>query len=442
MVKDEMLTAFSDWEAEEYDRQARLAGHRLSEAEEAMDAYFCHAQHHVLEVVRECGALLDSAWPWLEAAAPGMDRDWARDHLLVAAKLHDIRMGGSPSQEELLDTVDGFYRWMGESPEGKTLAEVRSWYERLARHAANAELDDARLWRIKSHSNYQVYDDNKWRQLRETLARYHDGIKNDVRQRHAAAGGALVWRWADLVRERYGEALDVRIIALLVALHSTSSTACQTLSAAAYGQGRETVAYIQRFAANYMASGDTSELVGEDLLRRIVALSTLLRLADTRRSGRELRTIDNTPVGYETEGNKSAVLYAQAGDDRREVPRQEGYDILLGQVCTDFCEMVFVPEEGGWTVEHRIEVRDWGNKEVFRAFAERRLYSYVTEINRALLRASEGVRNLFCLRFEGASPEDALWAAERLRAFWEQGDALSIQYAPGIIAVGEDWGRL
>lgn len=432
MIAPETLWQFSPWEVIEYNRQKSYGRFRLLMADDALDHYSCHSQAHVLEVMTQCDLLLRALAPWLRAQAPGMGEADLAAHLLVAAKLHDIRMGGSDEEFRLLGLLDDLFGWMGTRPEGHAPDQFRARMDEVAAAVQGLAFTGGPWDELLALGLSGMPDAARWARLRSSLAACHEALKNGIRRHHAPAGGALVARERDRLAARYGEALDWPMIALLVALHSTSSTGLRAVTCLPGPDGDATRDYVAAYAREHLGEQACRHLLEERCFRRLTALAALLRLADTRRSGSRMRLLDDRPVRCELNAAGQATLYIGEGTGRRRVTKRKPYTILLPECCTEFGDVALTGCEGGWLMEHSLTLNGWQSPDVRGTFLASRLETYLAELESAMLAAGPGMVHRLTVLLPGCG--DGAIPTELRRGCGEVGP-LARQYADAVTFV-------
>ena len=334
------------------------------------------------------------------ARIPREDMRSLLKHLLTAAKLHDICMAPTRQQIELLSATDEMYALIvGGKREPSAL---RLGCRRLADAAEGVGwAEDRGIKLICTICGMPVISDEAWKRLPFELAAEHDAVKQCVRKNHAPMGGLYVLDHAERIQTVYGSDLDVKLVATLVCLHSTSSSGCAAIGYDDSKLRQKTAACIRdMLVQREMEIPDDAAW-----LNKAVTLASLLRLADTRRSGTRLTAIDEARLFYETRDGK-VELFVERNDMLQRITDRSAREILLSESCTEFGEVRLSNNSAEWEITHRLRVRGWQQKELRNLFCDQRLKSYIREIVTAELAPGRELRHLLELELEGeGSPE-------------------------------------
>ena len=391
----EGLLDFHEWEVEQYGRQKLFSRHKLFVAEDAMDLFSNHAQTHVAEVMEQCRGMYLALKGWIEERLPRCDHRVLLKHLLTAAKLHDICMGPSEEMMQCLTLADRMYEKV---ISGGGVAAESVLLEQAAEKAGLSGSKRLKLIGILSRSAAPGQEARK--KLGDALAAFHDESKRFVRKNHAPLGALFVLDHAEAVKKSYGKETDIAMVASLVMLHSTSSGDCRV------------VGY-----DNESARSDTARCIDATLRRRgwerpqderwlktTATLAAILRLADTRRSGRRIRTIDDVKLEYRVTGD-GAELYMERNGYAERISKRQTHDILVAECCTEFGEIRAEKNGGEWEIIHRLEVSDWQNEEIWNLFRQSRLATYIKEIMTAELSVKNGIKHRIIVRLLGGNEQ-------------------------------------
>lgn len=411
MIPADKLYAFTEWEAEQYSLQPTLRNCRLLEAADSLDQYSCHSQPHVLEVMEQCEALMSSFALWLKERLPGVSPAWMRDHLLLSAKLHDIGMCGTPSLRALLTATDELYTLL--SAPGREPAELLAPYlNTLEAEAPRARLATQNLQRILRLGRDAA--DNE-AQLMSSLAEYHEEIKSAIRKQHAANSGRFILEHAGEISAHYGPEVDVAAVAVLAALHSSSSLdKCRILP---QGDDYQHIrGIILDLVTGSHSGAEAARITAEEPFRRLVYLAALLRLADTRRSGSRLTSMDQTPIVCEVGSGGQVALYRIRNGLREAIPLRASFDILASEALTEFGPVYANPNvDGTWHIRHVVTLHHAELPHIRDIFARSRLKTYAGEIDTAALNYPLGFTHEIHLHLEGLRPMAAARAVKQWR---------------------------
>jgi len=432
MIDDKVLLFFSEKEADTYKRQTEYGYFELPEADDLLDVYSCHSEEHVLEVIRQSRSLYHELLPLLEQLAPGIDDIQMEESLLVAAKLHDISMGGSRKEIALLDAADSLQEWL-RSDQLKSARELRRRSVQLKRLAEDTRMVQGRYEKILPFLSMERLERNSCECLEDTLAAYHDEIKTYIRKHHAPSGGRWIFNHAAEILERYGTELDLKIVVLLVCLHSTSSTAVDAISCAGDDNEEKTREVIREFMSPYLTRYEMEQIMETGYFRKVICLASVLRLADTRRQGKLIKTIDLKELTYRLCEDGTADLYRMMSWGPERITNRMAHSILLSECCTDFGEISVSQNKGRWTVKHDIRIHDAQNPEIRKLFGQWRLRSYAGEVDTGALAESRKIHHVFQIGLKGIT--DRRMAADLESEWiqnWKNGDRMQCRYAESI----------
>ncbi len=393
-VLDHVRKTFAEWfvfhafEDEQYRRQKCFLDYKLFAAEDALDFYSNHAQLHIEEVMEQCAVLFYAMEEWIRARIPQADMQCLFKHLLTAAKLHDIRMAPTPQQMDLLAATDDMY---AVTAAGRTdLPALRGLCQKLVDTAERAgRKDDKHIKVISAICEMPVIRREGWKKLSAELIAEHDDVKQFVRKNHAPLGGLYVLDHAQEIRAYYGEELDITLVAVLVCLHSTSSTGCDAIGYDNEKLRADTIANIRTLLNQRGIEMPCSA----EWLNTAVTLASLLRLADTRRSGLRLKSIDDAHLFYQA-SNGRAELYVDRNGTVQRITNRAAHNILLSECITDFGSVHLVHRNHEWEMQHSLQVRDWQQEELRNLLIQYRLGSYINELATAELSPDNGMKHL------------------------------------------------
>lgn len=411
MIPRARLLAFTPEEDAQYTRQITLQQHRLMTAPDALDLYSCHSQPHVLEVMEQCELLLSALSPWLRSCLPGTPPQWMYDHLLLAAKLHDVGMCGTEAHRALLEAADRLFTLLS-APGGAPAALLAPYLCALLTQGQTAGLT-TRAWR-----DVRCWAEDAPRhrpQLLHALSEYHEEVKQAIRRQHAENSGRFILTHADALAAHYGAEVDLLTVAALAALHSGSSLpdACIVPEGPDHERIRQ---YVHALVSEYRGKAEADRITGDGPFRRVVMLSALLRLADTRRSGSRLMSMDQTRLLCEVDATGQIGLYRLNGSLREAIPMRAAFEILASEALTEFGAVRAYPvSDGTWHICHEITLRNAGSPEIRNLFARSRLRTYAEELDTGALVCRLGFTHEIRLHMEGCPPFAAASAIKRWR---------------------------
>ena len=422
MIPADKLFSFSPEEDAQYTLQLSLQLNRLLGAPDLLDLYSCHSQPHVLEVMEQCSMLLDALLPWLQEKIPGTSRAWMRDHLLLSAKLHDIGMCGTASLRTLLKATDKLYTLL--SAPGQADPALTAPYLRV----------------LEAEAHHAGMDNPTWQQVLElyrsaagqktltaALAQYHEQVKMAIRKQHAANSGRYILAHADEFSAHYGPEIDMIAVAVLAALHSSSSL--DKANIVPEGRHYECIReHIREMVTRERSAAEAERITADAPFRRIVYLAALLRLCDTRRSGKRLTNMDQSRLVCEVTG-REARLYKEKSSLREPIPVRASYEILVSEALTEFGPVTAHPNaDGTWHIRHEMTLHHAELPDMLDIFAHSRLRTYANEIDTGALEYSLGFTHEIFLHLEGLGPMAAGRVAKdwRTRIDWLQQTPLMI----------------
>lgn len=127
--------------------------------------------------------------------------------------------------------------------------------------------------------------------------------------------------------------------------------------------------------------------------KRMLALVGILRLADQRRSGSRLLTMDQCAVHVieRTDGFLQAICVREGMTHRPDVSISN--QIILSEKLNEFGPVTLSRRGSVWTMAHTLYYSRLDHEEARRLLIHRRIPSYVTEISDSLLKAGAGMRH-------------------------------------------------
>ncbi len=390
MIPEEILLSFSEREKDMYGRQCEYGYFELAEAKDLLDIYSCHSEPHILEVIEQCRLLYEALLPLFNQS--GLTEQ-IPDELLLAAKLHDICMGGNRTEIYLIDAADNMYQYLRAGGMKKDELKVKG--TELMRLAEESGITEGIYREIRALLSLDLPDIKKFRQLENALGIYHDEIKNYIRKHHAPAGAAWVFKHAAEILERYGMDLDLPLTAALILLHSTSSTAVDVISCAKDENERLTKKVICDFMKRYLTSYEMEQILEEKYYKKMIYLASILRLADTRRQGNRMQMIDRRELKYQLCSDGTADIYRMMPWGPERITKRITHSVLLSECCTGFGALTLRQKGNGWILMHELILNDAKNQEIRELFERWRLTSYITEVDTGAFAESSRVHNVF-----------------------------------------------
>lgn len=410
-----------------YNRQAEYPYFDLPIAQDSLDDYSCHSQAHVLEVAAQCGKMAEWFQEWLyERGVSKTNTSWKKD-LEIAAKLHDIGMCGTGLLIELLDTVDELCERIcsEEAPKETVRKKLMAKIENVSEQV---NLQTSSYHKIQAF----IANPSKNRmKLVEQLAVYHDEIKSYIRKHHAPISGKWIFQHAAQILETYGDDRDIELIAILATLHSTSSTDIEHITSDG-DNAKETKQYLSEYLKEFLNPEEYRNIIKDSKIRQITALASILRLADTRRSGAALQTLDKRCLEYKVNHDGTADLYKKMPWGLERVTNRTAHEILLAEAATEFGSII-VTRTNCWHAVHEILVKNADNVEIGRLFSSQRLYSYVKEIDTAEFAQSKNFQNQFQIRLKGIDQKRGNQILHGWKEEWKKGDNMQIRYADCLV---------
>lgn len=385
---------FHEFEDKLYTAQKRFQEYKLFSAKDALDLYSNHAQPHIVEVMEQCFVLFYSMEEWIKERLPQMDRELLFRHLLTAAKLHDIGMAPTDEKIELLSAIDEMYTFT--VTRTRDSSQLKMLCQKLISAAERAGLkSDCRIRVISAICSMSVISREGWKKLPLELAAKHDEVKQSIRKLHAPVGGLIVLDNAQKIKACYGNDLDIIMIASLINLHSTSSTACTAIGYDDLELREKTAECIRNLLAQRSLDLPSDQM----WLNAVVTLSTLLRLADARRSGTRMTSIDGSRLFYKCK-DENVDLYVERNGIVQRITDRTARSILLSECSTDFGDVRLISKDNRWEMQHELHVHGWSCAELRRLIFEKRLPSYIDELSTAELASSGKVSHLIKLKVD------------------------------------------
>jgi len=422
MIANNTLFTFTPEEDAQYTLQTTLQQDRLLDADDALDLYSCHSQPHVLEVMEQCDVLLAAFDPWLKAMLPGVPRDWLRDHLLLAAKLHDVGMCGTPALRALLQATDSLHTLLT-APGAEPPALLEPYLLTLREQASPANLA-TRSWRDVLY--YAEDAPRHEKPLIAARAAYHGEIKRAIRKQHAGNSGRWILQHRRALAAHYGPEVDLTAVAVLAALHSSSSL--EKANIVPDGEHNARIrSLIRQMVAEEAGEAEAARITADEAFQRLVYPAALLRLADTRRSGSRLTNMDQSRLLCEVDPTGHISLCKVKDGLREAIPLRPSFEILASEAMTEFGTVAVYPNaDGTWYVRHDVTLHHAEQDLIRRMFAQSRLQSYANELNTAALVSRLGFTHEIRLHLEGCKPLASGTAVKawRSEAPWLKDDPL------------------
>lgn len=405
MPSYERIFTFTKHEEETYQLQTRITCHELRDASDELDCYSCHSQPHIWEVMRECTLLYRALMPWIQKELPNVDTQWMYEHLLLGAKFHDIGMAGTEKQRALLDAVDELRLWL----EGNVASSKAHMCkcEGLCRLAEEAGFTS---YALRSFLYWYSRTDalRRQKELCYALDECHDDIKRAIRENHARVSGEYIFEHLDELRMNYGEHIDFSAVALIAAMHSNMERYCGRVALA--GEDIERLNDFSReFLSAWLDISAIERFFRGDRMKRIVVLATLLRLADTRRNGKLLQSLDGKRIHCRVTASGDVLLYKDNRGSQEQIAVAKAYEILVAEACSTFGDVrMFSMTDGRWRVEHEISLEHANHAEIQRLFLGSRMQSYFREINTGSLAPDFGFLHVIRLHLQGCAPDECV----------------------------------
>lgn len=396
-MTDERLYTFTPEENALYGLQTGLNTYRLPGSRDTLDGYSCHSQPHVLEVMDEADRLFAALEPWLAEEADLPPVPLVRTQVMLAAKLHDIGMCGTPGMRAVLAAADEAYQLA----EAGLMGDVQKKIRQLSELTRQAGMRTPSANMLQAGWNDAVTASGRKR-LMDTLARMHDEVKDGIRRVHARTGGRYVLSHRAQLEKAYGPELDWTEIGLLVALHAGGSQ--QRVDQPQVDNA--TRQYIRELLEGY-APEDLERCMQPDALRRLYRKAAIVRLADTRRSGHRMQMLDHSKVAVERAHDGTLRLYSEKNGVRQPMTYRLSAEILLAEVCVEFGGLRLEMDTGGWLLCHDLLLKHSDVEQVRRLFASSRLDTYCDELLTGLLSPASGMRHRLKLRLEGLDQSGA-----------------------------------
>ncbi len=400
-MTNERLYTFTLEETALYNLQTELHTYRLRQSVDTLDGYSCHSQPHVLEVMDETEKLFTALEPWLMEEPDAMPAALVHQQLLLAAKLHDIGMCGTPEMRDMLKLADEAYQTVEAGQTGAVQGIIRR------------VVDAAEKAGMRTRAAHELlYGQREAGQagLLGMLARLHDEVKTGIRKVHARTGGRYVLSHRAQFIEAYGSEVDWTEIALLVALHAGGSMQRVDQPEA----DNFTRQYIRELLETY-APEETERILRPDALRRLFRKAAIVRLADTRRSGSRMQMLDHSTVAVEKAPDGTLRLYSENNSVRQPMTYRLSAEILLAEVCVEFGGFQLQKDENGWLLCHDLLLKHADVEQVRRLFADRRMDSYCDELLTGMLSPALGMRHRLVIATEALRPDEAVSFAAGLQ---------------------------
>ena len=382
------IWTFSPEEKAEYEKQVKVLCQKLPDSEDRLNTYTCHSIPHVQEVMQETELLFQAMGPWIQTYIPQNRMEWARIHLILSAKLHDIGMAGTENMRSLLDLTDELYLLADKTCERKSNIREKCGLLLQLAEIENMETDQCRLI---GHSMPDGAISPT--QLKKTLAGYHDEIQKRIRERHAETSGRYILAHQEELSARYGKNIDTGVIALLAALHSNSSRDSIDPNALNSSLSKE---YCGQFIRMFSTEEESKRLCSPGMLTMVFALATLLRLADARRSGSKMCMMDLAPIFVDRTPGGRFILCKDNHGVREKLPFDKSREILLAEACNDFGSVELSGDKmNGWHLVHEMKLKYASEAEIRDLFKNVRIPTYISELTSALLEPTRTVHHEF-----------------------------------------------
>lgn len=404
LPEDSRVFGFSSEGEQIYNLQITVLQTGLLGAPDELSNYTCHSIPHVREVMQQAEYLFDVLHDWItdEIGLSVSELPEARVHLLLAAKLHDVGMCGTERLRKLLVHTDNMYHcFLGSScVDADRRRKDCTALERFAREADEELLGWDRADKLMNGLCSRILcADPQRTNMSELTAQYHETVKNAIRRHH----GENSARWTavnrDVLESRYGADIDWNEVAVLVAMHNGGFKH----HVDAEGNQKQWLDYCGALCSR--TGLDATFLLDRHTQRRVLALASILRLADQRRSGSGLLTLDQRPIQVvvKADGGLQAE-YEYAGVTRR-LGLSKSNQIILSEKLNEFGEVALNRREDQWMMTHTLHFAMPGNKAARMLLIGKRIPGYMKEIQESLFRVCYGFGHVLCIRLEHKGEE-------------------------------------
>lgn len=391
----EELFHFDSVEAEMYELQIHVLLKDLSGSMDTLSNYTCHSQPHIIEVMEQADMLLAALREWLLSAA-GFEREEMPDvrrRLLLAAKFHDIGMAGTLTLRRLLHLTDQMHaQCRGASPSHAVFSgQVIQEFGALAQRA-DAECS---RWNgyipLRGRLFNRIAYGSDPSDICLSLEAYHELLKNTIRKYHAENSARWIMQNRDRLAQRYGRDINWTVVGLIAALHTGTLFAHTDENGLAAGWR----AYCERLCALFGTDG--AFLRDPVMERRLLALTSILRVADQRRTGARLLTLDRRKISVATAADGRLVIeYAVDGLARRSRMARSNATILAEKL-NEFGSVEVRPEGERWIMTHSLRFSHTENGSGRHALIHKRIPSYIQEIQNSAFRTGSGIKHILSI---------------------------------------------
>ena len=399
-MKDDMIWTFSQAEKEMYIKQRDLCNFRMAQAEDALDYYSDHGLDHVHEVMEQSELLFEALRAWISELAPGEKPDRLKTHLLLGARLHDIGMCGTEPMRVLLAATDRAHAAV-------VGASSRSAVEQALQDMLDASKTADFSCRAIRDAEYALRHRN-WQNaaLAQKLCDVHEDVKKQIRKSHAANSGEWILDNREMLSSLFGRSVNLFLLALLAAFHSGSSLGSRRVIP---GQSEDAVLvrrYAQELAERHDIPWREGSEASDSVLHSAIVLTPLLRLADNRRSGDRLHSLDGAPLKLSLNPEGMEVVRVYEGLER-PVTVPLGKEILAGELCTRFGGVRLSREGNDWLLTHEFTLLYTDREQMRGIMIGRRLPNYSSELTTSLFGPDCGMKHCLSLKLTDTPQDEA-----------------------------------
>lgn len=358
----------------------------------------------IKETVHETRILFDALEPWFAVNLSAAEHGILRDHLLIAAKLHNVGLAGSEEDCRQLYALDRLY----------TLAKSRSMgmakaIAPLSRHLAGSPAAALADQLCTQHDSFAPTDE-----ILRDLHNCRMSAEKKIYGAHASQSARFILNHRAELAAHYGSGVDFVEVALLAALHESTDDLPTAESMMAF------------LAGCGVRDQELAHVEGKT--KRILMEASILRLAAFRKSGSRLALQGNArPVVHRNRSGRLSLLLETGGVMHLPQNIRE-HDALLCAKLFDFGPVSLKQTNDGWQMTHSITCAHADTRDAQMLLLSHGIPAYVTALKHTLLSPGH-MRHV--LRVTGTDVQNKPLLTDKMvwlkKADLEQGFVLAIQ---------------
>lgn len=386
---------FKDIENEAYNLQIPTLLKELLGATDKLSNYTCHSQPHVVEVMQQADMLFVAFREWFisEVGFSLSEMQIARKHLLLSAKFHDIGMAGSSSLRELLKLVDELHSRCKNSKQN-TSSYVEDLFPLLDKLAHTADSECSHWDGYKSLCGpllNRIVLANDQATLCPLLESYHEQIKNTIRKYHGELSAKWIIENQGTLSAYYGNSINWEMVALLSALHTGPLFIHHDDCGVEYGW----LDYCNKLCSLLRINNPLSR--NSTLSQKFLSIASILRIADQRRSGNNLRSLDKHEIETIVAKDGRIVMKYEVKGVTNIAKLSESNEVIVSEKLNNFGSVIVHHSDNRWLVEHELHFSCTTNESGRYLLLNRRIPSYLEELQGTMLKVTPSLHHVLCI---------------------------------------------